>query len=233
MNCFSSRFTSSTDVPLPFAMRLRRLPLMIWSLRRSSGVIEQMIASTRPICFSSGLFSASSFKLPSPGIIPRMLSSGPIRRIVFSCLRKSSSVNSFFRSFSSSSLRFVLVDRLLGLLDERQHVAHAEHPRNDPIRVKQLEILEPLAAADKRDRDADHGYHRQRRAAARVAIELGQHDAGHADAAVEFAGALDRVLPGHRVRDVEQVRRLHRGLDRLQFVHQLVVDVQPALRCRR
>ena len=33
-NCFSSRFTSSTDVPLPLAMRFRRLPLMrLWLLR--------------------------------------------------------------------------------------------------------------------------------------------------------------------------------------------------------
>ena len=81
---------------------------------------------------------------------------------------------------------------------------------------------------DERDRHADDGHDRQRRAAARVAVELRQHDAGHADAAVELAGALDRVLPGHRVGDVEQVGRLDRVLDRLQLVHQLVVDVQPA-----
>ena len=94
--------------------------------------------------------------------------------------------------------------------------------------MERLEILQPLAAADKRDRHADDADDRQRRAAARVAVHLRQHDAGDADAAVELAGALDRVLPGHRVGDVQQVGRLHRGLDRLQLVHQLVVDVQPA-----
>ena len=126
--------------------------------------------------------------------------------------------------------RLVLVDRLLGLLDERQHVAHAEHPRHDAIGMEQLEILEPLAAPDERDRHADDRDHRERRAAARVAIELRQHDAGDADAAVELAGALDRVLPGHRVGDVEQIGRLHGVLDRLQLVHQVVVDVQAARR---
>ena len=85
-----------------------------------------------------------------------------------------------------------------------------------------------FAAAGERNRHADDRHHRQRRAAARVAIELGEHDAGDADAAVELAGALDRVLPGHRVGDVEQVRRLHGVLDRLQLDHQVVVDVQPA-----
>ena len=47
--------------------------------------------------------------------------------------------------------------------------------------------------------------------------------------AVELAGALDRVLPGHRVGDVQQVRRLASpSLIADELVHQLVVDVQPA-----
>ena len=29
-NCFSRRLISSTDVPLPFAIRFRRLPLINW-----------------------------------------------------------------------------------------------------------------------------------------------------------------------------------------------------------
>ncbi len=125
-------------------------------------------------------------------------------------------------------LRILAVDRRFGALDERQHVAHAQHARDDALGMERLEILEPLAAADERDRHADDRDDRQRRAAARVAVELRQHDAGDADAPVELAGALDRVLPGHRVGDVEQIRRLGRVLDRDELGHQLVVDVQPA-----
>ena len=121
-------------------------------------------------------------------------------------------------------------DGLFGLLDERQHVAHAEHARHDAVRVERLQVLQPLAAADKRDRHADDADDRQRRAAARVAVHLRQHDAGDADPPVEFTGALDRVLPGHRIGDKQQIDGRHRGLDRLQLVHQLVVDVQPARR---
>ena len=74
--------------------------------------------------------------------------------------------------------------------------------------MERLEVLEALAAADERDRHADDRHDRQRRAAARVAVELRQHDAGDADPPVELAGALDRVLAGHRIRDVEQIGRL-------------------------
>src|ERR1043166_5096958 len=63
-NCFSSRLTSSTDVPLPFAIRLRRLPLMMCCFRRSSGVIEPMMASMRDICFSSTCCPAICLMLP-------------------------------------------------------------------------------------------------------------------------------------------------------------------------
>jgi hypothetical protein len=93
--------------------------------------------------------------------------------------------------------------------------------------VKELEIFETFAAPDKGDGNADDRDHRQGRAATRIAIELGQHDARDPDAAIELTCALDRVLPCHGVRDVQQIRGPHGGLDRLQFLHQLVVDMQP------
>ena len=134
----------------------------------------------------------------------------------------------FLLILSSSVAAVSHVDDLLGLLDEREHVAHAEQPGDEAIGVEGLEVLEPLAGADKRNRHADHRDHRQRRAAAGVAVDLRQHHAGDADLAVELAGALDGVLPGHRVGDVEQVGGLDHVLDRDQLGHQLVVDVQPA-----
>ena len=45
-NCLSSLLTSCTRVPLPAAMRLRRLPLMIVMSARYFGVIARMIASS-------------------------------------------------------------------------------------------------------------------------------------------------------------------------------------------
>ena len=91
-----------------------------------------------------------------------------------------------------------------------------------------VEVFEALAGAHDRDRHADDRHHRERGAAARVAVDLREHHAGHADLAVELAGAPDGVLPRHGVGDVEQVRGLRDVLDGDQFAHQLVVDVQAA-----
>ena len=60
--------TSPVVVPLPLAMRIRRDPLIRSGLRRSSSVIDWMIASTRLSSSSSISAFFSSFGMP--GIIP-------------------------------------------------------------------------------------------------------------------------------------------------------------------
>ena len=81
-----------------------------------------------------------------------------------------------------------------------------------------MEILQRVhffAGADELDRLAGDGAHRQRRAAAAVAVDAGQHDAGEADALVERARQIDGVLAGQRIGDEQHfVRRggaLHLG----------------------
>src|SRR5688572_29249602 len=61
-----------------------------------------------------------------------------------------------------------------------------------------------------------------------AAVDLGQHHAGDADLRVELARALDRVLPRHRIGDVEQIRRSRNLLDRDELFHELIVDMEPA-----
>src|SRR5881394_3219328 len=74
-------------------------------------------------------------------------------------------------------LALVFLDRRLGLLDEAEHVAHAENPRRHPVRVEVLELVDLLADRDELDRLARDRVDRERRAAARVSVELRQHDA--------------------------------------------------------
>ncbi|MNP74116.1 hypothetical protein D3C76_1709380 [compost metagenome] len=71
-NCLMRRFTSVSEVPLPAAIRLRRLWLMISGWAFSCFVMEWTIASTRPICLSSTLRSFMPFALFMPGSISRI-----------------------------------------------------------------------------------------------------------------------------------------------------------------
>jgi hypothetical protein len=98
------------------------------------------------------------------------------------------------------------------------------------IGPERLEVLQALAAADKRDGHADHAHHRERRAAARIAVHLREHDAGDPHAAVELPRALDRVLPRHGIRDIQPIGRVDRRFDRFELHHQLVVDVEATRR---
>ena len=74
-----------------------------------------------------------------------------------------------------------------------------------------MEILERvhlLAGAEQLDRLAGDGAHRQRRAAAPIAVDAGQHDAGDADALVEILGEIDGVLAGEAVGDEQDLMRV-------------------------
>ena len=109
-------------------------------------------------------------------------------------------MSAIFCAFSAS-----IVSRRL--LDQRDDVAHAENAVGDAIGMKILERIDLLAGAEKFDRLAGDGAHRQRRAAAAVAVDAGQHDAGDADAIVEILGEIDGVLAGQTVGDEQDLMR--------------------------
>ncbi len=86
-------------------------------------------------------------------------------------------------------LGLVLLEDLLGLLDEGEHVAHAEDAAGEAVGVEQVEVLELLAGGGEGDGPADDLLHRERRAAAGVAVELGEDDAVELERLVEGLGA--------------------------------------------
>ena len=120
------------------------------------------------------------------------------------------------------------VEDLLGLLDEAQHVAHAEDAAGHPVGVEDVEVLELLAGGREQDRHAGDLAHRQRRATAGVTVELGQHDAGEADALAERLGGGDGVLADHRVEHEDHFVGVDGVADRRGLAHQLLVDAEPA-----
>jgi hypothetical protein len=125
-------------------------------------------------------------------------------------------------------LGLVLVEGLLGLLDEGEHVAHAEDAASHPVGVEDVEVLELLAGGREHDRLAGDLPRRQRGATAGVAVELGEHHAGDADAVAEGLGGGDRVLADHRVDDEQDLVGVDRVADVGGLLHHLGVDAEAA-----
>ena len=120
------------------------------------------------------------------------------------------------------------VEVLFGLLDQAEHVAHAEDAAGHPVGMEDVEVLELLAGGREQDRHAGDLAHRQRRAAAGVAVELGQHHAGEADALAERLGRGDGVLADHRVEHEDHFVGVDGLADRGGLAHQLFVDAEAA-----
>ena len=78
------------------------------------------------------------------------------------------------------------------------------------------------------DRDAGDGRDRERRAAAGIAVDLGQDQAGDRHGRGERLGDGDGLLAGHRVDDEERLDRLDRGVDGGDLGHQRLVEREPA-----
>ena len=130
-------------------------------------------------------------------------------------------------------LRLLPLDVLLGERDQAEHVAEPEDAADHARGVERLEGLDLLADAGELDGLAGHRRGRQRGAAARVAVELGQHDAGDADPLVELVRAAHRVLAGERVGDVEHLGRLRDRLAARRARPSARRRCAGARRCRR
>ena len=117
---------------------------------------------------------------------------------------------------------------VFGALDEREHVAHAEDAADDAVGMEGLEGVGLFAGADELDGLAGDVADGEGRAAAGVAVHLGEDDAGEAEALVEVLGGVDGVLAGHGVGDEEDLLRVEQLFELLHLVHQLFVDVEAA-----
>ena len=94
--------------------------------------------------------------------------------------------------------------------------------------MERLDHVQLFAGTHKLDGLAGGRPDRECRAAAGVAVQLGQQHAVDAQRLVKRLGGVDRVLTGHGVHHQQDLVGLHRGLDGLQLVHQRLVDVEPS-----
>ena len=118
---------------------------------------------------------------------------------------------------------------LLGLLDEAEHVAHAQDARRPCAPGSKGSNSSTLSPTPANLTGQPVTAAAESAAPPRASpSSLREDDAGDADAAVELLGALHRVLAGHGVGHVEDLAGLGQRLQLLQLGHQLVVDVQAA-----
>ncbi|MNP44161.1 hypothetical protein D3C76_1380090 [compost metagenome] len=85
-----------------------------------------------------------------------------------------------------------------------------------------------LAHAEEFDRLAGNVANRQRRTAARITIDLGQHYASQRQRFVKGLGGVGRILAGHGVDHKQGFHRLDRRMYLFDFVHHRFVYVQAA-----
>ena len=139
----SSWLTSETVTPEPLAMRARREPLICLGWVRSNGVIERTIASTRSNSRVVEGVELARIIWPMPGIIPSIDLSEPIFLMAAICCEEVVEGEVLLgEELARHLVGLARVERLLGLLDERQHVAHVEDARGHPVGVEDLEVLD-------------------------------------------------------------------------------------------
>ena len=227
-NCFTSRLTSGNVVPEPAAMRRRRELLRMVGSRRSGRVIARMIASVRLRSPRSTAAWASPGEVAHPGDHRHDL---PERAHLLHLLHRLEHVIEGETALAQLLLelgRLLLVDVFLGALDEGQDVAHAEDAAGEAVRMEDLERVGLLAGAEELDRDAGDRRDRESGAAAGVAVDLGQDQAGDRHGGDERLGDGHGLLAGHRVHHEERLDRMDGGVDRGDLGHQRLVDRQAA-----
>jgi hypothetical protein len=101
-----------------------------------------------------------------------------------------------------------VVERGLGLLDERHHVAHAEDAARHAVGMERLELVELLAGTREQIGLPTTSFTESAAATARVAVDLGEDHTFEPDRFVERGRDVDRFLTGHRVDDEQRVVRL-------------------------
>ena len=146
--------------------------------------------------------------------------------ICFSCSARSSRSNcALLHALAAIFSRLVGVDRLAPPSRPGHDVAHAEDAAGDALGVEGLEPVELFAGAEELDRHAGDGAHGQRRAAAAIAIDAGEDDAGERQALVEALGGSTASWPVSASATSRVSCGLAMSRDRGRLAHQRLVDV--------
>jgi len=125
-------------------------------------------------------------------------------------------------------LGLLLIDDAFEVLHQADDVAKAQDAAGHAFGAELLEPVQAFAHTDVANRRAGDFLHRDRSTAARVTVELGEHDAAERELVVERRRGPDRVLTDHGVDHEQDVLRARALFDLDQLAHQRFVDREPA-----
>ena len=139
-------------------MRRRREPFRSLGLRRSATVIDWMIASVRTISRSSK-FSSCCFMPPRTGQHAEHLLDRPGAAELLHLREEVLERELLGRELLGDLAGLLLVEGLLGLLDEGEDVAEVEDAARHAIGVERLEVVEALTGRREDDGSPGDGRH--------------------------------------------------------------------------
>src|SRR5690348_6671380 len=135
-------------------------------------------------------------------------------------------VHALFLYLLLEAPRLVCVEGFLRFFDETDDITLLQNATGHALWMELLQGVGLFTHTDVFDRFLGDAVDRERRTTARIAIHLGEDDAGDVKALVEALGDADSVLPGHSVRDEENLVGMNRVLEMIQLGHHLIVDLE-------
>ena len=130
--------------------------------------------------------------------------------------------------FGREFIRVLFFDHLGRTFDQADDVTHAQNAPCNTAWVKCLNGVKLLADTCKFDWFACNGAHRQSGTTTGVTVHAREHDTSEINPFAKAFGDVDCVLPRERVHDQQDFLWYRNLRHRLHFVHQLLIDVQPA-----
>ena len=119
-----------------------------------------------------------------------------------------------------------LVQLALGFFHQGQHVAHAENPAGDTVRVERLQGIGLLAHTDKLDRLAGKVANRESGTTAGITIRLGQNHTGERQGFIEGLGRIGGILTGHGIDHEQGFHRADGPVQALYLTHHVFIDME-------
>ena len=121
----------------------------------------------------------------------------------------------------------------LRLLNQREHIAHAENTGSHTVRMKRFNITQLFAGTDEFNRLAGDSLGGKSSAAAGVAVHFCHENTVNTQRFIKCRSYVDGVLTGHRIDNQHDFSGLYGGFDVFQLIHQRFINVQAACRVKQ